>query len=125
MAERAGIFDTDDPAIDLSSFTPKKSSKLEPAPETVRAVAEGSPFKSRDAVPTTSKSKQRRRRTGRNVQFNTKVTQNCKDGYYEVTDLHGFQSLGETLERALEALKRELKKQPRPQGVADSPVSAE
>ena len=36
-----------------------------------------------------------------------------------------FDTLGETLERALEALKRELKKQPRPQGVADSPVSAE
>lgn len=108
MAERAGIFDTDDTGLDLSSFTPKTPQKV-PPPETIRAVAEGTPFKSREALPTKPKAVMRRRRTGRNVQFNTKVTQSCKEGYYEVTDRYGFQSLGETLERALEALKRELK----------------
>lgn len=108
MAERAGIFDTDDTSLDLSSFTPKTHPKA-PPPETVRAIAEGTPFKSREALPPKPTVALRRRRTGRNVQFNTKVTQGCKEGYYEITDRYGFQSLGETLERALEALKRELK----------------
>lgn len=113
MAERAGIFEQEEgAALDLSSFTTQKPIKSQPAAETVRAVSEGTPFKSRESVaaPTPpAKPTVRRRRTGRSVQFNTKVTQACKDGYYEVTDGYGFQSLGETLERALEALRRELK----------------
>jgi hypothetical protein len=108
MAERAGIFDLDEESgLDLSSFAPKPTAMPSPPLEAVRQATQGTPFKSREPLAA-AKTLQRRRRTGRNVQFNTKVTQSCKEGYYEVTDQYGFQSIGETMERALEALRREL-----------------
>ena len=102
MAERAGLFEED---LDLSQFTPKKPARMEqPPPEIVRAVAEGAKFQSREPV---KQRQQRRYRTGRNIQLNTKVTTSTRDGLYEISDRYHW-VLGETLERALQALKREL-----------------
>ena len=102
MAKRAGLFEED---LDLSQFTSQKPAKTEqPAPEAVRAVAEGVRFQSREPV---RPSKQRRYRTGRNIQLNTKVTTSTRDGLYEISDRYNW-VLGETLERALQALRREL-----------------
>ena len=50
---------------------------------------------------------QRRHRTGRNVQFNVKASQETVDAFYAISDAKGW-VLGETLEHALAALKREL-----------------
>jgi hypothetical protein len=104
MAERAGLFEED---LDLSQFTPQKSPKVEqPPPEAVRAVAEGAKFQSRE--PARAKERQQRRyRTGRNIQLNTKVTVSTRDGFYEISDRYNW-VLGETLDRALQALRREL-----------------
>ena len=46
-------------------------------------------------------------RTGRNVQFNMKATQETINAFYAVCDRTGW-VLGETLERAIAALEREL-----------------
>jgi len=106
MAERAGLFEED---LDLSQFTPQKPAKAEqPPPEAVRAVAENAKFQSREPV-TPAKQRQRRYRTGRNIQLNTKVTTSTRDGFYEISDRYNW-VLGETKERALQALKRELEK---------------
>lgn len=108
MAERARLFEED---LDLSQFTPLKSAKAEqPAPEAVRTVAEGAKFQSREPLKTPKSRQQRRYRTGRNIQLNTKVTVNTRDGFYEISDRYNW-VLGETLDRALQALKRELDKE--------------
>jgi hypothetical protein len=46
-------------------------------------------------------------RTGRNVQFNVKASQEAIDAFYRISDAQNW-VLGETLERALAALEREL-----------------
>jgi hypothetical protein len=107
MAERAGLFEED---LDLSQFTPHKPAKVEqPPPEAVRAIAESANFQSREPAKVPNQRQQRRYRTGRNIQLNTKVTTSTRDGFYEISDRYNW-VLGETLERALQALRRELEK---------------
>lgn len=109
MAERAGLFDSNDD-FDVSVFAPKKTVKeAEPAPDAIRQVSEGANFRSREPVQTAAAKpvKQRRHRTGRNLQLNLKVAASTLKLFYEITDGQGW-VLGETLERALAALQREL-----------------
>jgi hypothetical protein len=80
--------------------------------EAVRAVAEGARFQSREPVKAPGPREQRRYRTGRNIQLNTKVTTSTRDGFYEISDRYKW-VLGETLERALQALRRELENENR------------
>jgi len=109
--QRAGIFeseetDTPKPDFDISGFAPKKPADSEAPPvEAVRAVSERAKFVSRDPAPA---KKLRRRRTGRNLPLNLKVDATTRDLLYEITDQQGYERLGETLERALAALQREL-----------------
>jgi hypothetical protein len=53
----------------------------------------------------------RRYRTGRNVQFNMKASQEAVDAFYAISDKQGW-VLGETLEHAVAALRRELEHKP-------------
>jgi hypothetical protein len=108
MSERAGLFDVGED-LDLSAFTPKKAVKpaeARPAADAVRAVSEASNFRSREPG-SIAKKVQRRRRTGRNLQLNLKVAAETFELFYEIADRHGW-VLGETLERAVAALQREL-----------------
>ncbi|MBS1834564.1 MAG: stability/partitioning determinant [Acidobacteria bacterium] len=111
MAERAGLFESsggDD--FDLSSFTTKKTSPAPPV-EAVRTVSEAAQFVSREPVVAAAavpkKKKDRRHRTGRNEQLNIKVTAECLRLFYDLSDTHNWVQ-GETLERALAALQREI-----------------
>jgi hypothetical protein len=111
---RASIFDEDD--IDVSSFVPKQGPDASAPPaEQVRAVAAAAHFVSREA-PSASisppKRERRRHRTGRNVQFNLKASQETVDAFYAISDRNGW-VLGETLEHALAALQREMGEQGR------------
>jgi hypothetical protein len=80
-------------------------------------VAEAANFPSRQArdvlaPAAAAKSKTTREprvhRTGRNVQFNVKASQETIDAFYAVTNANQGWVLGYTLERAIAALKREL-----------------
>jgi hypothetical protein len=115
---RASIFDGED--IDVTAFAPKPGpDRSAPAPAAVRAVAEAANFRSREGgstapkpaafapAPEAAKRQQRRHRTGRNVQFNIKVSQKAVDAFYAITDRQGW-VLGETLEHALAALEKAL-----------------
>jgi hypothetical protein len=114
---RASLFEADD-NLDVSGFAPKKPElgATPAAAEEVRAVSEASSFRSREpvagkqAAPVRPRREPRLYRTGRNVQFNVKARQETVDSFYEITDQQGW-VLGETFERALEALKRELARQ--------------
>ena len=114
---RAGLFEAQDD-LDVSGFAPKKPKPgAQPAAAAeVRAVSEASSFRSREPAarkpaPTARpKREPRLYRTGRNIQLNVKVRQETLDSFYEISDQEGW-VLGETLERTLEALKRELARQ--------------
>src|SRR4051794_23257002 len=104
-AERASIFGDDE--LDVSAFKPKPPAKLvDAAPvEQVRAVSETAQFRSRDPKP--APREQRRHRTGRNVQLNIKARAEAVEAFYAIADREKW-VLGETFERAIEALNREL-----------------
>ena len=111
--ERSSIFDDAD-ELDVSGFAPKSAPAPDAMPpERVRAVAEASRFPSREAkasqpaAPAPAKREPRRYRTGRTQQFNCRTTQACFDGMYAIADEQGWK-IGETLEHALAALRREL-----------------
>lgn len=112
MSDRASVFDTS-LDFDVSGFTPQKTktqNKAAPA-EAVRAVSEAAHFPSREAIlhegEGASKKEQRRYRTGRNVQLNIKVKSETLDAFYRIADREGW-VLGETLEKAIESLQKNL-----------------
>jgi hypothetical protein len=114
---RASVFE-EAPDLDVGSFAPKTAiDEKAPRAEQVRAVAEAARFPSREAtireekLPTVQKPAKRApryHRTGRNVQFNVKALQETVDAFYAVTESQPGWVLGYTLQRAIEALKREL-----------------
>lgn len=113
-SERASIFGAED-ELDVSDFKPKTPARIvdrsAAAVEQVRAVSETVNFRSRDPKPALAapqRREQRRHRTGRNVQFNIKARAEAIEAFYSIAD-HEKWVLGETFERAVEALKRELK----------------
>jgi hypothetical protein len=116
MSERASIFD-DSADFDISGFAPKKKERAgEASREAVRVVSEASSFPSREPAPAakpagrqpdTPKREPRRYRTGRNVQLNIKVRAETLDSFYTIADRQGW-VLGETLEKAVSALEKEL-----------------
>jgi hypothetical protein len=110
---RASIFE-DAPDVDVASFAPKTTIDAKaPAAEQVRVVAEAAQFRSRQPAPPRpeprAKRAPRQYRTGRNVQFNVKAQRETVDAFYMLSDAQGW-VLGYTLQRALEALQRELGK---------------
>jgi hypothetical protein len=117
---RASIFADDD--LDVSGFAPKPGpDRSAPPAEQVRAVAEAASFRSREPAlppPVAPKRTPRRYRTGRNVQFNLKASQETVDAFYAISDRQGW-VLGETLEHALAALERELG-----QGITPEPAAS-
>jgi hypothetical protein len=112
---RASIFE--DPLdVDVSDFAVKKrTDDKAPPQDQVRALAEAVNFRSREAPPASINSPKKRagrvHRTGRNVQFNIKASQETVDDFYALTEAHPGWVLGYTLERAIAALKRELETQ--------------
>ena len=112
---RANIFaDDDTEGLDVTGFAPKtRTDDKAPPAEQVRAVAQAANFKSREpaavkAEPKATKRSPRRYRTGRNVQLSVKASKETVDAFYAVTEAHPGWVLGYTLQRAIEALEREL-----------------
>ncbi|MGB3247461.1 MAG: hypothetical protein WBB25_23245, partial [Sulfitobacter sp.] len=107
-------------AVDDTGFDPAEWDVGTPAPQrpesaTARKVAEATGFRSREAgitpVPAPAagagESKPlRRRRTGRNAQFNLKARPDTIESFCDVADAKGW-GLGETLEHAVALLQRE------------------
>ncbi|WP_274630926.1 stability/partitioning determinant [Arvimicrobium flavum] len=109
---RSSIFE-DDGKLDLSDFKPKPApDPTAPSSQEVRAVAERANFRSREASTRTDaaaapRPQQRRHRTGRNVQLNIKATGETVAAFNRLTQDNRWVA-GETLQRALAALRREL-----------------
>ena len=107
---RAGVFDVEDD-LDVSGFAPQATDKPKVAPEQVKAVSEAAQFLSREPrreeMSPASKREPRRHRTGRNIQLNIKARAEAIEAFYAIADQRGW-VLGETFERAIEALQRDL-----------------
>jgi hypothetical protein len=108
--ERASIFAGDE-VLDVSGFAPKADHEVSAvSAELVRGIAEASRFPSREAkasAPTPTRRPPRIHRTGRTMQFNARTTPQTVEALYAIADRQGW-LVGETLERALAALQREL-----------------
>lgn len=104
----AGTLDDFDPA----EWNPKKAktSNDRPAKAAAQKIAEASGFKSREAKQQErageGSAAPRRRRTGRNAQFNLKARPDTIEAFCAVADRQGW-GLGETLEQAVALLERE------------------
>ncbi len=109
MADRASIFD-DAPDFDVSGFTPAKPTPA-PASEAVRKVAESTSFQSREPEKKSEKGPERKARrvyrTGRNAQFFCKAAPEVVEKFYAISNAQEW-VMGETLDRAVAALEREL-----------------
>jgi len=106
--------------LDLSDFQPRKAPVPRPRLGETNRAAEAAGFRSREPKPSESQAEgageavpQRRRRTGRNVQFNLKVRQETIDAYCALADQMGW-GLGETLEKAVELLEQRYAQVGRP-----------
>jgi hypothetical protein len=96
---------------DLSDFAPSASRKPTATAAAVREVAEANNFTSRQpAKPKTPKAPamQRRRRTGRNVQFNIKTTAPAIERFTGFADKGGL-VFGELFERMMDAYEAQQK----------------
>lgn len=100
MSARPNLFEEE--GIDVSGFAPK----TDPAPradkEALRQAGEETGFKSRPVQRSA-----RRYRTGRTAQFNTRIMPEAFDDFYRIADEQNWK-IGETVEKALEALKEKL-----------------
>jgi hypothetical protein len=119
MKERADLGFADaledfDPAEWASKPAPKPAAKLEKSGTRKAAAAAG--FRSREPRPEPEPDRAgealvRRRRTGRNTQFNLKARAETIEAFCAVADAQGW-GLGETLEYAVALLEREYKRAP-------------
>ena len=96
--------------LDLSDFKPAAPKKPKIEPAAIREVSEANNFPSRAAPSKPKAAKaaagaQRRRRTGRNVQFNIKTTPDVIERFTALADKHGW-VFGELLEHALNAIEK-------------------
>ena len=96
---------------ELEDFDPNiwaaSKSKPRPSPEptAARQIAEAAGFKSREpSSPPPEGRPDRRRRTGRNAQFNLKAKPETIEAFCQIADRQGW-GLGETLEKAVAMLQ--------------------
>ncbi len=112
-SRRASVFE-DGGDLDVSGFAPRAAAaeKRIVLPEQVKAVSEAASFVSREpkgqSEPADAWRREARRyRTGRNMQINIKAQAGTIERFYKIADKQGW-VLGETFERAIAALARDL-----------------
>ena len=87
----------------LEDFAPTPATRSAAPAEEAQKLAEAAGFRSRDPKPMEAPKPLRRRRTGRNAQFNIKARPETIEAFCAVADANGW-GLGETLEKAVELL---------------------
>ncbi len=98
--------------FDANDWLPRQpAANVKPPKVATEKAAAAAGFRSREPAPEPPKKAvrsepPRRRRTGRNAQFNLKARPETIEGFCAVADAQGW-GLGETLERAVALLKRE------------------
>lgn len=98
--------------FDPEAWTPTRSRRSpgDAPDDQLREAATAAGFRSREPVAPSPASRDvpvRRRRTGRNTQFNIKAKPETIEAFCAVADAHGW-GLGETLEHAVALLQRDM-----------------
>lgn len=106
MSKQRANLGFSDALSDLSDFAP--TPKAAPQDTTTGEAAKAAGFVSREPKSPAQPKPQRRRRTGRNAQFNIKAKPETIEAFYSVADANGW-GLGETLEHAVELLEKHMK----------------
>lgn len=103
-------------AAELENFDPQawapapsRRAHNRPDKERVQEAAQAAGFRSREPKQQEAVPLVRRRRTGRNTQFNIKAKPETIAAFCAVADAQGW-GLGETLEYAVELLEREYRR---------------
>ena len=100
-----------DPLDSLKAFETKSDTDKKPKKTNaeIEALANEHGFIGRQVKPkiVSTERLKRRYKTGRNIQINIKGEQDTKDELYRIADMIN-EPLGETLKRALAALRKEL-----------------
>ncbi|MFW2541574.1 hypothetical protein ACN2XU_02950 [Primorskyibacter sp. 2E107] len=127
MKERANLgFEDELTGFDPADWTPKPAARKKTPPESrtaSRELAEATGFRSREPVKPAPEDKPkkagkaaktaakpvRRRRTGRNAQFNIKTKPETIEAFCAIADANGW-GLGETFEHAVTLLQADLTK---------------
>lgn len=93
--------------FDPTEWQPKPKKAPQTAPDAAQKAAEATGFKSREPAKPKAEEppQQRRRRTGRNAQFNLKAKPETIEAFCAVADTQGW-GLGETLEYAVVLLEK-------------------
>ena len=110
--ERASLgFGDELESFDPNDWSPreKKTSNDRPQADEAREAAKAAGFQSREPIKEKPARTQRRRRTGRNAQFNIKAKPETIDAFCAIADAEGW-GIGETLEHAVALLEREQAK---------------
>jgi hypothetical protein len=122
--ERLSVFgDTGD--VDLSAFTPTadmEEKRPKPPREKVKAVSEAAQFPSREpSAPAAGplRRKPRYHKTGRTASLSCRLMPSVVDQIYEIADRENW-LVGETIERGIEALERELGRKRKGEGTHGS-----
>jgi len=106
--ERASLgFGDELESFDPAEWTPKQKTNPNDRPkaDVARAAASAAGFPSREPVRSVPVTAQRRRRTGRNAQFNVKAKPETIEAFCAIADGQGW-GLGETLEYAVALLQK-------------------
>ena len=116
LKQRADLgFEVDDTGFNPADWDVGTPAPKPPQPVDARKVAEATGFRSREAgqgvvgaaaPPPPAPKQVRRRRTGRNAQFNLKARPETIQSFCAVADAKDW-GLGETLEHAVALLQRE------------------
>lgn len=117
MSNRPSIFEDDqDQGVDLTGFKPRQGRDPNAPPiDQLRQVSDLTGFPSRTPTAAAPQSQPRERyksqikRTGRNTQFFCRITKEGRDAFYGLAEAHNW-TIGETVERALAALQREIER---------------
>jgi hypothetical protein len=109
--EHRDIFAEDD-TLNLDRFKPKPTGASDrPGPQDLREIAERTKFVSREAKetppPRVPLLRRGQHRTGRTATVTLKTTPECSNRFYALAEAQGWK-IGETFERAIEALERDL-----------------
>lgn len=99
---KPNIFEEDN--IDVSGFAPKTGAEPRTDRDALRQAGEAAGFQSRPVHRTPH-----RYRTGRTAQFDAQIMPAAFDRFYQIADEQGWK-IGETVEKALEALEEKLAK---------------
>lgn len=94
--------------LDLSDFQPAAPRRAAVQKAAIREVSEANNFPSRAPVKAkAAATQQRRRRTGRNMQFNIKASAETIERFTKLADQQGW-VFGEAFEHAVAALENSL-----------------